>query len=238
MASPIVDCPHATSYPQKNKQRRSSISQLFRFSRSGNRRRASDDTLDMDDSVSACCYTDACDQSRCEGGCLKVLTQDESLKYTLDREATEAEVASDEDSSRLSPADERKVRFGELAFRTYEVMMVDNPGVSSGPPIGLSWKIQEENQIQVHLYESFRAPRRQRLDLSIPSFVRFEWLQEVGYSRCEIHRGMAAVRSIKARRQASVRGTPWEVAWRAIASVSHKVTKSKDPKKIQGQPCT
>jgi hypothetical protein len=89
-------------------------------------------------------------------GCLKIKTQTESLKKTVS-----------------SSTDDRSVFFSTLEIRTYPLRLGDNPSISSGPPLTISWD-SEGDPLVVELedYEESRPTRRSRKDLIVPKLVR------------------------------------------------------------------
>lgn len=79
-----------------------------------------------------------------------------------------------------SPSSEgKKVHFGSLEMRNYEVVLGDHPDCSSGPPISLGWAYAESNPISVERYEEIKpsSSRRSMDQLELNYFVRKRMLR-------------------------------------------------------------
>lgn len=80
----------------------------------------------------------------------------------------------------------KAVRFGNVSIREFPVVVGDNPGGTSGPPISIGWEHHSEVTVDLVSYEGQRPPRRRGREMLIPLDVRFERLRIAGYSRSEI----------------------------------------------------
>lgn len=68
----------------------------------------------------------------------------------------------------------RELCWGDLVIYEFPNILGDNPGVSEGAPLTISWKHENKNVVAVDYYEYLRQnrPRRRRKDLVIPSPAR------------------------------------------------------------------
>jgi len=58
---------------------------------------------------------------------------------------------------------QRRVQFGKVKVRQYELSISENPCVSEGPPIELGWEYTESpEELSVDQFEAIRLPRRHR----------------------------------------------------------------------------
>ena len=80
------------------------------------------------------------------------------------------------------------VCFGGIAVRTYTMTIGDNPCVSIGPPVALSWAYEEKGKQDIEEYEKLRAGRRRQGEhhLKLNYYQRIEIIQEVGLGEKEI----------------------------------------------------
>jgi hypothetical protein len=97
----------------------------------------------------------------------------------------------------------RTVSFGQIHMREYNRAVVDNPAVSEGPPIGLSWEFNpQEIQMKVDEYENARPPRRVKDEMIMPSHVRQEMLiNEWGHTMREIRQASVESRQMRQLRE-------------------------------------
>lgn len=86
----------------------------------------------------------------------------------------------------VSCTNEKALRFGNVSIREYPVIVGDNPGGISGPPLSIGWEYYDEMTVDLISYEEQRPPRRQGREMLVPVDVRFQRLRTAGYSRSEI----------------------------------------------------
>jgi len=74
----------------------------------------------------------------------------------------------------------RNISFSTLEIRNYEVVLGDNPGGSSGPPVSLGWNYDESKTkvLDMEDYEQTRETRRKHHELHLKSENRWEILLE------------------------------------------------------------
>mmetsp|Transcript_15905 Transcript_15905/g.22427 ORF Transcript_15905/g.22427 Transcript_15905/m.22427 type:complete len:337 (-) Transcript_15905:87-1097(-) len=136
----------------------------------------------------------------------------------------------------LKTKEPKSVRFHQITIREYERILGDNPAVSSGPPISLGWRYNQDNEVSVDIddYESAREQqdsRRNREELKLDESERAELLEfEWGYSFGEIRKAQFAAREIRRNRIES-RCTPvhikkreelWEKIRRRVSNIISK----------------
>jgi hypothetical protein len=78
------------------------------------------------------------------------------------------------DGSSSTRSSDSSVGFGDLTIYEFKNILGDNPAVSEGAPLSISWKHESVDVITVDYYEFMRnqRPRRRRKDLVIPSTSR------------------------------------------------------------------
>ena len=86
----------------------------------------------------------------------------------------------------MNAEDGLSVHFSSVQIREYPVLMGDNPGGVTGPPLTIDWEHQSENDFPIDSYEKDHPHRRSGNEMQIPSFVRATMLKDAGYSRSEI----------------------------------------------------
>lgn len=103
---------------------------------------------------------------------------------------------------------ERSVSFDSVSVRIYEIGLADNPGMTCGPPIGLSWDYISEDSFEFLPYETERQPKRVRnyLDLYMSKHHRKYLLkQKAGLTDEEIKQASKQAKHYRFRR--SIIGT-------------------------------
>ena len=102
----------------------------------------------------------------------------------------------------------KSVTFHLIQIRQYQWSIGDNPSVSSGPALSLSWNYFPERTIEIPLeeYESKRPLRRNRIQMIIPRTTREDILKyECGLSNAEIANSVKDILTIKDGRLNSIR---------------------------------
>jgi hypothetical protein len=74
------------------------------------------------------------------------------------------------------------VDWSTVQIHSHEVMLGDNPSVSSGPPLGIEWKASYSRKLTVDEYEERSPPHRSPEDLRLPKAVRGRMLRKQGYT--------------------------------------------------------
>ena len=89
--------------------------------------------------------------------CMKVKTVEESLKTNL------------QTTARKTSRGELSVSFSDVEVRSHEMILGDNPAVTSGAPVTIDWIPQGEASYKISVYERevIRVTRRKRRKLLI-----------------------------------------------------------------------
>jgi len=99
----------------------------------------------------------------------------------------------------------RNVSFDKLDVREYAITLGDNPAVSRGPPISLSWNYIEETSVDLEQFEATRAPRRTKGQMIMGSQVRRQILREQGgFTKSELKAATENVMKIKKERNKTI----------------------------------
>mmetsp|Transcript_26950 Transcript_26950/g.41292 ORF Transcript_26950/g.41292 Transcript_26950/m.41292 type:complete len:216 (+) Transcript_26950:95-742(+) len=120
-----------------------------------------------------------------KNGCMRVRSLSESL---LSRHHIQVPTKS---------IKQRKIRFSDIEIREYSIILGDNPSVSCGAPITISWNHDEDTTeiIDVDDFEERRAKsRKNQEDLRIKSCTREVWLRKAGFSTAELIKSMSQCR--------------------------------------------
>jgi len=75
-------------------------------------------------------------------------------------------------SRTYSPTSDRSVTFGDVEVCEFLPTIGDNPSVSSGVPVALSFDLERRTILRLDSYEENRSPRRKGKSLMIPREVR------------------------------------------------------------------
>lgn len=92
-------------------------------------------------------------------------------------------------SSNSDPTLARAVGFASVQIREYPRILGDNPSVTSGPPITLSWEYDDEagGRCSIDEWEGQRCrERRTREEFRVPEAIRTGWVLSAGHSTTEI----------------------------------------------------
>jgi hypothetical protein len=119
-------------------------------------------------------------------GCLKVMTLEDSLNHLYG-------------SAEKSP---KSLHWSTIDFYSHEMVLGDNPCVSSGPPLTISWKAHEHHPISIDEYELFKPERRRKIEMLSPRQRREDLLISAGYNRSDLK---AAATEAAATRQNRMR---------------------------------
>eukprot|EP00546_Thalassionema_frauenfeldii_P004164 CAMPEP_0178926672 /NCGR_PEP_ID=MMETSP0786-20121207/18684_1 /TAXON_ID=186022 /ORGANISM="Thalassionema frauenfeldii, Strain CCMP 1798" /LENGTH=214 /DNA_ID=CAMNT_0020601863 /DNA_START=24 /DNA_END=665 /DNA_ORIENTATION=+ len=104
----------------------------------------------------------------------------------------------------------KSVSFCRIEIREYDQILVDNPAVSLGLPLGLSWHYNSEHQVfDIDEYESKKPTCRSHAEMKIPRLERERKLREdCGVSRSEMMAMARKINIAKRQRRASITNTP------------------------------
>ena len=77
--------------------------------------------------------------------------------------------------------EKKKVSFGTVSVRDYDMILGDHPCCSYGPPMTIDWDYLEYEDLNVDDYEFFRPPRRSLRQMGINYYRRKRILSNNGY---------------------------------------------------------
>lgn len=97
----------------------------------------------------------------------------------------------------------KSVSFDSITVNEHQVILGDNPSVSSGPPLSLAWKSHSECVCTVNDYEERRPTRRTKETMLVPRNIREEWLRNAGYARSQFVETERVLNKIKRGRAVS-----------------------------------
>lgn len=107
------------------------------------------------------------------------------------------------ESSSMS-TEKKSVSFDSVEINEHQVILGDNPSVSSGPPVTVAWESHESYTFSVDEYEESHPERRFKSNMLLPRRVREELLTKAGYSRSQLVIAQRIVNRIKKERAMSV----------------------------------
>jgi hypothetical protein len=125
------------------------------------------------------------------GGCLKLVTQAQSLEQAY--------------GFHSNTQSDRKLSFGSVQVHSHAVQLGDNPSISSGPPLTISWKSYATDETSLDEYELYKPLPREKQEMVLPRHVREAWLRQAGYSRGEVNERVNQIKKIKSSRMKSSR---------------------------------
>ena len=80
----------------------------------------------------------------------------------------------------------RKVHFGSVVVRDYDMILGDHPCCSYGPPVTIDWDYLEYEPLDVNEYEFHHGPRRGLRQMCLNYYQRKRLLANAGYTDVEI----------------------------------------------------
>jgi len=125
----------------------------------------------------------------------------------------------------------RKVKFRAVQIRTYAYELGDNPAVSVGAPLTISWQYDELPMVSVTDYEAIRTPHRRTkiLELLLNYYQREAVLVRSGYTPTEVARVTRDINRIRRQRQ--------RTAWNGPLSYYFEYTIECAKRKVRKQCC-
>lgn len=93
----------------------------------------------------------------------------------------------------------RKVQFGTVVVRDYEIILGDHPGVSCGPPLTIDWTYHENEPTDVDQYEFDNALSRRNLRDMMLNYYQRKWLLQ-DYTEEELKASKKQIKRIKMQR--------------------------------------
>jgi hypothetical protein len=105
----------------------------------------------------------------------------------------------------------KTVGWADVSIHSHEIELGDNPAVSNGPPVAISWLSFESRTVSIDDYEENKVGRRTRQEMCLPPHVRDQILKQRGYSRGELREAEEKVLLAKVKRRKSARD--WRLTW-------------------------
>jgi hypothetical protein len=98
-------------------------------------------------------------------------------------------------------ASAHSVTFSQVKIRTFAHCVGDNPAVSLGVPLSLSWKILSEEATTVDAYDPVHPRGMREEDLAIPASEREHVVRRAGYGTLDIRNAVRVVNAVKMERE-------------------------------------
>jgi hypothetical protein len=146
-----------------------------------------------------------------------------SSKGLVDQSNLVSRVTPPTTSTRVSKPLTRRVSFNEVQVRIYECILSDNPGVRSGPSIGIGWQFKGGDTHEIDDWERIRGPLRTTYELVLPRHVRERRLQDLGYSQQDIADMVRKITKAKNQRLQTVNNLNAQGTEEAIERAQRKV---------------
>jgi len=130
------------------------------------------------------------------------------------------------------PRTSSKVSFQSVKIREYKIALVENPGCTVGPPIGLGECYVEKEEVDLHTYETERGPRRGRRQLHVNRWQRKNILRSTtDHTDEEIKQVTKDVRRTRNERSFSTAFWPILDVKEALSRTGKKVVRKMKKKK-------
>jgi len=123
----------------------------------------------------------------------------------------------------------KRVQFSTIEIREYPIVLGDNPAVSHGPPLSISWEYDVLIKCNVDDYERHYCNdhyRRRGSELRIPYKIRNCTLHDMGYSNYEIKSTMKEVQKLQLQRSRTVT----TLRLQPVHEIIEKITRNKKKK--------
>lgn len=95
------------------------------------------------------------------------------------------------------------VKFSTISINNHLICLSDNPSVSIGPPLGISWLADSSFTLNLDEYEKTKPSSRDRQKMLVPLKVRKTMLIEAGHSRLELGSASRQGNTIRVSRRKS-----------------------------------
>ena len=134
--------------------------------------------------------------------CSEPLMDVSSVEGVAKRSLSEQSVPASSGRRSEAQAQARKeCTFSCVHIREYERVAGDNPCVSTGVPLSISWRYYQHDSIDLGEYECKRGPPRDKIEMMVPPDVRRQMLDEFGVSISDMNAAMREVSITKKQRR-------------------------------------
>eukprot|EP00538_Stauroneis_constricta_P011568 CAMPEP_0119547946 /NCGR_PEP_ID=MMETSP1352-20130426/1964_1 /TAXON_ID=265584 /ORGANISM="Stauroneis constricta, Strain CCMP1120" /LENGTH=373 /DNA_ID=CAMNT_0007593055 /DNA_START=531 /DNA_END=1652 /DNA_ORIENTATION=+ len=119
-----------------------------------------------------------------------------------------------------------KVWFGNVHVNEHPYELGDNPSVSDGAPLTISWKSQQRTTYEVEYYETYNPSEKRRTaktGLKLSAGDRHRLLLSAGYTMAEVVACGFDIQRQRKKREESVRNKKWDNIHETIESTKRKL---------------
>lgn len=118
-----------------------------------------------------------------------------------------------------------KVTFDKIMIRVHKLEIGDNPACSIGPPVQLSWEVEEEREHDINVYEQerFGIRRSNPRHLVLNYYQRVHMLKEAGYNESTIQEACREVARIQRGRSMTTLMLPVSKVEEVVRSAGRKL---------------
>jgi hypothetical protein len=122
------------------------------------------------------------------------------LKYRTHRDSLLACHSSNQQKENNTELRRNVVKFAKVEIREHAIIVGDNPGCCSGPPLSIDWSCEKKRVFDFEAYEASRPERRVRASMQMSKEVRIKLCKAIGYSYQDIVRLTKPVNIARAQR--------------------------------------
>jgi hypothetical protein len=124
----------------------------------------------------------------------------------------------------------KRVRFGFVTIRNYDITMGDNPSVTGGPPTMLDWSYEQLPSLPIREFETFREANPRAVDshcLMVSADDRRAMLKRAGFTDNQIQQNEKRVLKIQKQRARTRMSLPFQCVEQAMRSAGRKLQRSR-----------
>mmetsp|Transcript_32482 Transcript_32482/g.68311 ORF Transcript_32482/g.68311 Transcript_32482/m.68311 type:complete len:289 (-) Transcript_32482:195-1061(-) len=120
---------------------------------------------------------------------------------TTKNECCTQEILHTKASAPEETQEKRKVHFGTVEVRDYDMILGDHPCCRYGPPLTLDWDYLEYEPLDVNEYEFRHPPRRNVREMGINYYFRERLLSNAGFTKLDFKLSKKEVNRVKLNRK-------------------------------------
>jgi len=120
---------------------------------------------------------------------------------TTKNECCTQEILHTKASAPEETQEKRKVHFGTVEVRDYDMILGDHPCCRYGPPLTLDWDYLEYEPLDVNEYEFHHPPRRNVREMVLNYYLRKKLLSNAGYTKLDFKLSKKEVNRVKLNRK-------------------------------------